>query len=85
MTRAPDRLEGSLVAQDAAAGSSPRGGSEASPDEYDHDDEPGCYNCDMSGWRHGCLDDMCRGANEGDECPDAIPCRECNPRGEVMP
>jgi hypothetical protein len=50
--------------------------------EYD-DREFGCVNCD-GGWRHGCCDDMCYGCNEPQWCPDALPCRHCNPHGEIL-
>lgn len=46
----------------------------------DQSDQPGCWNCD-GGWRHGCMDDMCRGASDAIDCQDAFPCRLCNPRG----
>ena len=54
------------------------------PDYDEYDDAPsiGCYECD-GGWRHGCMDDMCRGCNEAVDCEDAYPCRHCNPNGEL--
>lgn len=45
-----------------------------------YEDDPGCCECD-GGWRHGCMDDMCRGSADGIDCPDAYPCRHCNPKG----
>ena len=44
-------------------------------DDYDGPEEIGCYECGHSGWRHGCMDDMCRSRYEPEDCPDAIPCR----------
>lgn len=40
----------------------------------------GCYEC-QGGWRHGCMDDLCRGSNEPEDCDAAYPCRNCNPEG----
>ena len=42
----------------------------------------GCCNCD-SGWRHGCCDDLCYASVAPVDCDAAIPCRFCNPNGEV--
>ncbi|MDR7232062.1 hypothetical protein J2X45_003165 [Caulobacter sp. BE264] len=50
-------------------------------DEFDDSDGIGCANC-HNGWHHGCMDDMCRGSVPDDECPDARPCRVCNPQDE---
>lgn len=50
---------------------------------YDDFEGPGCVNCD-GGWRHGCIDDLCRGYNEPEWCEDAIPCPTCNPHGELL-
>jgi len=52
---------------------------------FDYDESPGigCVDCD-SGWRHGCCDDLCYGSNEPEWCDNAIPCRHCNPHGEVL-
>lgn len=49
------------------------------PDHFDHEesDGAGCVNC-QGGWKHGCMDDLCRGAYSADQCEDAIPCRTCN-------
>lgn len=57
---------------------------EALDDDFDGDDGEGigCYNCD-GGWKHGCMDDLCRGSTDATECEDAYPCRICNPQGEV--
>lgn len=53
-------------------------------DDFDADDGEGigCYNCD-GGWKHGCMDDLCRGGADASECEDAYPCRIYNPQGEV--
>lgn len=61
------------------------------PDEMDEDgrhfadDEPdtiGCWNCE-SGWKHTCMDDLCRGGNSAAECEDGgLACSICNPDGE---
>lgn len=53
-------------------------------DDFYADDSEGigCYNCD-GGWKHGCMDDLCRGGADATECEDAYPCRICNPQGEV--
>lgn len=51
-------------------------------DTYDESDDIGCYECN-SGWKHGCMDDLCRGGNDASECHDAIACRACNPTGEA--
>jgi hypothetical protein len=45
--------------------------------------EIGCCNCD-GGWNHGCCDDLCYGSNEPEWCENAIPCRHCNPFGDVQ-
>lgn len=52
--------------------------------EYDYDDAPGigCCDCD-DGWKHGCCDDLCYGCNDPVDCDNAIPCRHCNPTGEL--
>lgn len=52
-------------------------------DGWDESDHGGCYNCNGSGWRHGCLDDLCRGSTEGEDCPDAFHCHVCNPQGDI--
>ena len=60
--------------------------SDLMPDHDPYDDEPqglGCVHCDM-GWLHGCCDDMCYGCNEPQDCPDAYPCRHCNPDGDML-
>lgn len=52
-------------------------------DDYEASDgEIGCYDRGHSGWRHGCMDDMCRACTEPEDCPDGQPCRHCNPHGE---
>lgn len=57
---------------------------ESEGSEYWVDDgEIGCVNCD-GGWRHGCCDDLCRGSNDSEWCENAIPCRTCNPFGDVL-
>lgn len=43
----------------------------------------GCVHCGYEAWRHGCCDDMCRSCYEPEDCPDAIPCRHCNPGGDL--
>lgn len=55
------------------------------PEEEFYDDEPGigCWNCE-DGWKHGCMDDMCRSCYPADECDDGYPCRHCNPKGELL-
>lgn len=63
------------------------------PDEMDEDgrwfaddDGPGgigCAECE-AGWRHGCMDDMCRSCTPSDQCEDGYRCRVCNPNGEVV-
>lgn len=50
-------------------------------DEEYEEDGIGCANCD-GGWHHGCMDDLCRGSTDAEECEDAIPCKLCNPNGE---
>jgi len=54
-------------------------------DDFGYDEDPGigCYNCGGGGWRHGCIDDLCRGSNEPEECEFARPCPCCNPDGDV--
>lgn len=44
----------------------------------------GCYNC-FSGWLHGCMDDLCRGSSEPEDCHAARPCPVCNPKGQYHP
>ncbi|MGN6063797.1 hypothetical protein [Brevundimonas diminuta] len=46
------------------------------------DGDPGCHACNGTGWRHGCMDDLCRGSTEDEDCPDAIQCMVCNPEGD---
>ena len=58
-------------------------GQDAGPEveDFDFDDGPdiGCPSCD-NGWRHGCCDDLCRSARDGDECREGRRCT-CNPKG----
>lgn len=50
--------------------------------DFDRRPDPAsCYNCN-SGWKHGCCDDLCIGANEANECEDRYACKVCNPDGE---
>lgn len=60
------------------------GGKILDDDFGDYDEAPGigCANCE-SGWRHGCMDDLCRsGADAAEDCESAVPCGYCNPNGE---
>lgn len=56
-----------------------------SADQWPEPDERyadiGCASCDQ-GWRHGCMDDMCRGSVEACDCGDAVACRHCNIEGK---
>lgn len=55
-----------------------------SPEDFNGEPEGiGCWNCD-DGWKHGCMDDMCRNSTPADECGNGYPCRLCNPDGQVM-
>ncbi len=48
---------------------------------YDDAPDIGCWNCE-GGWKHGCMDDLCRGSACADQCDDAYPCPTCNPKGD---
>lgn len=55
-------------------------------EEAYQDDGPdtiGCWNCE-GGWKHGCMDDLCRGSLDACDCDDGYACRLCNPTGEVL-
>ncbi len=50
---------------------------------YVYDREFGCVHGGYDGWRHGCCDDMCIACNEPEWCENGIPCRHCNPFGDI--
>ena len=66
---------------------SPSDAADFEDDEWDNTGGPGpegCYNC-LSGWLHGCMDDLCRGSIDNVDCDYARPCPVCNKDGGYMP
>jgi hypothetical protein len=66
---------------------SPSDAADFEDDDFDHTGGPGCegcYNC-FSGWLHGCMDDLCQGSVEAEDCDDARPCPVCNRDGAYVP
>lgn len=51
-------------------------------DEYDGG-ERYCYDCGGRGWKITCPDDLCHGQDECIHGDDPIPCRTCNPKGDL--
>lgn len=55
---------------------------EPGPLSDDFEQFGGCRNCDGSGWRHGCVGDLCQRPTENADCPYRIPCQICNAEGD---
>lgn len=42
-----------------------------------------CYECGGEGFKHGCIDDMCRSSYEAEDCPNRRWCSVCKGEGEL--
>lgn len=56
--------------------------SEPEYDDYEPEDNSGCYACGGRGYFVDCIDDLCHGQDECIHGNPPSPCRVCNPKGE---